>query len=161
MTAVYILNRSPTKILDWMNPYEAWHGCKTTAGHLHVFGYLVYVKERKTLATLMTGAPQGCSSATLRGWRPTTSLTLWHSVCTKHSMCVRWRARLVVAQHGGWYFDFDIHRPRHQLRPLRGDYGSGQLFFAKSTLPNNHVFGELLIGYAKSSTNFDECTDCC
>jgi transposase InsO family protein len=45
LTAVYILYRSPTKALDRMTPYEAWHGRKPAVGHLRVFDSLVYVKE--------------------------------------------------------------------------------------------------------------------
>ena len=33
VTAVYILNRSPTKALDGRTPYEAWHGCKPAVFH--------------------------------------------------------------------------------------------------------------------------------
>jgi hypothetical protein len=45
MTAVYILNHSPTKALDGMTPYETWHWRKSAVGHLCVFGCLVYIKE--------------------------------------------------------------------------------------------------------------------
>jgi hypothetical protein len=45
VTAVYIFNRSPTKALNGMTPYEAWHGHKPTVSHLRVFGYLVFTKE--------------------------------------------------------------------------------------------------------------------
>jgi transposase InsO family protein len=45
MTAVYILNCSPTKTLNGMTPYVAWHGRKPAVGHLRVFGCLVYAKE--------------------------------------------------------------------------------------------------------------------
>jgi hypothetical protein len=45
LTTVYILNRSPTKALDRMTPYEAWHGRKPAVSHLRVFGSLIYVKE--------------------------------------------------------------------------------------------------------------------
>jgi hypothetical protein len=45
MTAVYILNRSPTKALNGRMPYEAWHGRKPTISHLRVFGCLVFGKE--------------------------------------------------------------------------------------------------------------------
>jgi hypothetical protein len=38
VTAVYILNRSPTKALNGMTPYEAWHGRKLAVSHLRVFG---------------------------------------------------------------------------------------------------------------------------
>ena len=45
VTAVYILNRSPTKALDGMTPYEAWHGRKPAVSHLRVFGCLAFTKE--------------------------------------------------------------------------------------------------------------------
>ena len=34
VSAVYILNRSPTKALDGRMPYEAWHGRKPEVSHL-------------------------------------------------------------------------------------------------------------------------------
>jgi hypothetical protein len=45
VTAVYILNRSPTKALNGMTPYEAWHGRKPAVSHLWVFGCLTFTKE--------------------------------------------------------------------------------------------------------------------
>ena len=42
MCAVYILNRYPTKALQSITPYEAWHGKKPSIGHLRVFGCLAY-----------------------------------------------------------------------------------------------------------------------
>jgi len=45
MTAVHLLNCSPTKALDDMTPYEAWHGRKLVVSHLRVFGYLAFAKE--------------------------------------------------------------------------------------------------------------------
>jgi hypothetical protein len=45
MTAVHLLNRSPTKALDDKTPYEAWHGRKPAVSHLRVFGCLAFVKE--------------------------------------------------------------------------------------------------------------------
>uniref|UniRef100_A0ACD5W1Z2 Uncharacterized protein n=1 Tax=Avena sativa TaxID=4498 RepID=A0ACD5W1Z2_AVESA len=45
LTAVYILNRSPTKALDGKMPYEAWHGRKPAVSHLRVFGCLAFAKE--------------------------------------------------------------------------------------------------------------------
>jgi transposase InsO family protein len=38
MTAVHLLNRSPTKALDGKTPYEAWHKRKPAVSHLRVFG---------------------------------------------------------------------------------------------------------------------------
>uniref|UniRef100_A0ACD5UHC9 Uncharacterized protein n=1 Tax=Avena sativa TaxID=4498 RepID=A0ACD5UHC9_AVESA len=45
LTAVYILNRSPTKALDSKTPYEAWHGRTPAVSHLRVFGCLAFAKE--------------------------------------------------------------------------------------------------------------------
>ena len=45
MTAVHLLNLSPTKALDGKKPYEAWHGRKPVVSHLYVFGCLTFAKE--------------------------------------------------------------------------------------------------------------------
>jgi hypothetical protein len=44
-TAVYLLNRSPTRSVEGMMPYEAWTGMKSTVSHLHTLGCVVYVKN--------------------------------------------------------------------------------------------------------------------
>jgi hypothetical protein len=44
-TAVYVLNRSPTKGVAGMTPYEAWHRRKSVVHHLHAFGCVVYVRN--------------------------------------------------------------------------------------------------------------------
>jgi hypothetical protein len=45
VTAVYSLNRSPTKALNDRTPYEAWHGRKPAVSHLRIFGCLTFGKE--------------------------------------------------------------------------------------------------------------------
>jgi hypothetical protein len=45
MTAIHLLNRSPTKALDSKILYEAWHGRKPVVSHLYVFGWLAFTKE--------------------------------------------------------------------------------------------------------------------
>jgi hypothetical protein len=45
VTAVYILNRSPTNALNGRTLYEAWHGRKLAVSHLWVFGCLTFDKE--------------------------------------------------------------------------------------------------------------------
>nr|AAU90089.1 putative polyprotein [Oryza sativa Japonica Group] len=47
VAAVYLLNRSPTKSLDGVTPYEAWHGRRPSVEHLKVFGCVGYVKTVK------------------------------------------------------------------------------------------------------------------
>jgi hypothetical protein len=71
VTTVYILNRSPTKALNEMTPYEAWHGCKRRVSHLRVFGCLTFTKELGHISR----STHGCSLAMRRDRRPTTSLT--------------------------------------------------------------------------------------
>jgi hypothetical protein len=45
VTAIYILNRLPTKALNGRTSYEAWHGRKLAVSHLRVFGCLAFAKE--------------------------------------------------------------------------------------------------------------------
>jgi hypothetical protein len=40
---MYVLNRCPTKSVDGMTPFEAWHGRKSTVHHLRTFRCIVYV----------------------------------------------------------------------------------------------------------------------
>jgi hypothetical protein len=47
VTAVYLLNRAPTRSLAGRTPYEAWHGVKLTVEHLRTFGCVVHVKTVK------------------------------------------------------------------------------------------------------------------
>jgi hypothetical protein len=46
-TTIYLLNRSPSRSVEGMTPYEAWHGKKPSVEHLRTFGSLVYVKNTK------------------------------------------------------------------------------------------------------------------
>ena len=52
-TAVYLRNRSPTKAIEAMTPFEAWVGEKPNVGHLRTFGCVAYARvakdERKKL----------------------------------------------------------------------------------------------------------------
>jgi transposase InsO family protein len=44
-TAVYLLNRAPTKSLNNQTPFEAWFGRKPGVKHLRTFGCKAYVKR--------------------------------------------------------------------------------------------------------------------
>ena len=46
-TAVYLRNRSPTKAVERMTPFEAFHGKKPDVGHLRVFGCVCYAHIAK------------------------------------------------------------------------------------------------------------------
>ena len=45
VTAVHLLNRSPTKSLQGKTPYEAWYGRAPVVAHLRVYGCLCFAKE--------------------------------------------------------------------------------------------------------------------
>lgn len=47
-TAVFNLNRSPTKSLKGTTPFEAWHGRKPDVSFLRTFGCVGHVKETKS-----------------------------------------------------------------------------------------------------------------
>jgi 2,3-bisphosphoglycerate-independent phosphoglycerate mutase len=42
-----ILNRSPTKALKGVTPFEVWHGRKPNVTFLRTFGYIGHVKATK------------------------------------------------------------------------------------------------------------------
>lgn len=44
-TVVYVLNRSPTKSLNGVTPYEAWYGKKPNVKHMKIFGCIGHVKK--------------------------------------------------------------------------------------------------------------------
>ena len=44
MTAVHLLNRSPTRSLQGKTPYEAWHGRTPAVSHLKTFDCVAYTK---------------------------------------------------------------------------------------------------------------------
>ena len=46
-TAVFILNRAPTKALKGKMPFEAWHEHKPNVSFLRTFGYVGHVKNTK------------------------------------------------------------------------------------------------------------------
>ena len=44
-TAVYLLNRCPTKSVEGMTPFQAWHGKKPAVHHLRIFGCIAHVRN--------------------------------------------------------------------------------------------------------------------
>jgi hypothetical protein len=52
VTAVHILNRVPTKALNGMTPYEAWHDKASAVAHLRMFGCLAFTKDLTQLKKL-------------------------------------------------------------------------------------------------------------
>ncbi|KAK1691745.1 hypothetical protein QYE76_008442 [Lolium multiflorum] len=67
-TAVYLLNRAPTRSMVGGTPYEAWYGRKLSVDHLRTFGCVAHVKtvsgHKRSLAgrstpMIMTGYEEG------------------------------------------------------------------------------------------------------
>ena len=50
-TAVFILNRAPTKALNGRTPFEAWHGRKPSVAFMRTFGCMGHVKNTKPSLT--------------------------------------------------------------------------------------------------------------
>jgi len=46
-TAVFLLNRAPTKALNGKTPYEAWYGKKPAVSFLRTFGCLAFMKKTR------------------------------------------------------------------------------------------------------------------
>jgi hypothetical protein len=44
---MYLLNISPTRSVERMMSYEAWHERKLSLAHLRTFGRIVYIKNTK------------------------------------------------------------------------------------------------------------------
>lgn len=59
MTAVHLLNRSPTKSLQGKTPYADWHGRTPAVRHLRTFGCIAYVKGLNQLGKLDDGNKPG------------------------------------------------------------------------------------------------------
>ena len=67
-TAVYLLNRAPTKSVVGMTPYEAWCDRKPSVDHLRTFRSIAHIKvlgahnaklEDRSIPTILLGYEQG------------------------------------------------------------------------------------------------------
>ena len=72
-TAAYLCNRSPTKAVAEMTPYEAWTGKRPQVDGLRVFGYQAFVHipkdERKKLDSKSRRCIFGGYGVTTKGYR--------------------------------------------------------------------------------------------
>ena len=59
-TAVYLRNRSPTKAVEEMTPFEAWVGEKPNVGHLRTFGCVAYAHVAKDERKKLDSKARGC-----------------------------------------------------------------------------------------------------
>jgi hypothetical protein len=98
VTAVYILNRSPTKALNGRTQYEAWHGRKPAVSHLWFFGCLAFGKELSHIGKLDDRSTPGVFIGYAEG------LKAYHILDpgTKH---VRTTRKVVFDEGRGWTWD--------------------------------------------------------
>jgi hypothetical protein len=95
---VYILNRSPTKALNGMTPYKAWHGRKPVVSHLRVFGYIVFDKEVGHIGKLDDRSTPGVFIGYVEGSKAYRILDPGtQRVCTTHDV--------VFNEGRGWTWD--------------------------------------------------------
>ena len=101
MCAAYILNRCPTKALQSITPYEAWHGRKPSIGHLRVFGCLAYALvpvqqhrklDDKAMKCIFVGYNSEIKGYKLYHPQSKRILISWDVVyesCAVHGVCVK------------------------------------------------------------------------
>jgi hypothetical protein len=67
MTAIHLLNRSPTKALDGKTLYKTWHGHKPVVSHLYVFSCLAFIKELNHIGKLDDRSTSGVFIGYVKG----------------------------------------------------------------------------------------------
>jgi hypothetical protein len=98
VTAVYILNRSPTKALNGMTPYEAWHGRKPAVSHLRAFGCLVFTKELGHIGKLDDRSTPGVFIGYAEGSKA-------YRILDPETQRVRTARDVVLDEGRGWAWD--------------------------------------------------------
>jgi hypothetical protein len=98
VTAAYILNRSPTKALNGMTPYEACHGRKSSVSHLRVFGSLAFTKELGHIGKLDDRSTPGVSIGYAEGSKA-------YHILDPGTQHVRTARDVVFDEGRGWAWD--------------------------------------------------------
>jgi transposase InsO family protein len=94
MTAVHILNRSPTKALKNATPYEAWNGRAPTVSHLKFLAVWPIPGGSLSFASSMTAAKLACLLAMRKGPRHIVSMIQYPSACVLAAMWYSTKAGL-------------------------------------------------------------------
>jgi transposase InsO family protein len=120
VTAVYILNRSPTKALNGRTPYEAWHGRKPAVSHLRVFGCLAFGKELGHIGKLNDRSTPGVFIGYAEGSKA-------YRILDPGTQRVRTTRDVVFDEGRGWTWDSggrrldsDVRQLHRRVCPLRG-----------------------------------------
>jgi hypothetical protein len=98
VTAIYILNNSPTKALNGRMLYEAWHGRKPTVSHLRVFGCLVFGKEHGHIGKLDDRSTPGVFIGYVEGSKA-------YRILDPGTQRVRTTCDVVFDEGRGWTWD--------------------------------------------------------
>jgi hypothetical protein len=98
VTAVYILNRSPSKALNGRTSYEAWHGRKPAVSHLRVFGCLAFDKELGHIGKLDDRSTLGVFIGYAEGSKA-------YRILDPGTQCVRTTHDVVFDEGRGWTWD--------------------------------------------------------
>jgi hypothetical protein len=95
VTAVYILNRSPTKALNSRTSYEACHRRKPAVSHLRVFGCLAFAKELGHIGKLDDRSTPGVFIGYAEGSKA-------YRILDPRTQCVRMTRDVVFDEGRGW-----------------------------------------------------------
>jgi hypothetical protein len=98
VTAIYILNRSPTKALNGRTTYEAWHGRKPAVSHLQVFGCLAFGKELGHIGKLDDSSTPGVFIGYAEGSKA-------YRILDPGTQRVRTTHNVVFDEGRGWIWD--------------------------------------------------------
>ena len=124
-TAVHVLNRSPTRSLDSITPYEAWHHRKPNLSYLRTFGCVVHVKKvgpgvRKLddRSTLMVFVGYEEGSKAYRVYNPATQrVYVSRDVVFEEDRPWNWQAGTGASEHleqfTVMYGDEEVHEHGH------------------------------------------------
>jgi hypothetical protein len=143
VTAVYILNRSPTKALNGRTSYEAWHVRKPTVSHLRVFGYLAFGKEFGHISKLNDRSTPGVFIGYAEGSKAYRILDPGTTCVHDARRSVRRRTRMDMGQSGGRRLDSNGRQLHRRVRPLRGSWGSRQLSSTEHVYPSPRASTDL------------------
>jgi hypothetical protein len=98
VTAVYMLNHSPTKALNGRTPYETWHVRKPAVSHLRVFGCLAFGKELGHIGKLDDRSTLGVFIDYVEGSKA-------YSILDSGTQHVRTMRDVVFDEWRGWAWD--------------------------------------------------------